>query len=139
MKFAKKLLWAVTAISLMIASAGCTSKTVDVKPNEAAGAAQTVEKNVTQYPITIKDSNNDEVTIDKEPLKVISIAPNITETIFAVGAGSKLIGRTDFCDYPEEAKKVQGIGSLTNPNIEKITELKPDLVIASTHCKPEVE
>lgn len=139
MKISKKIILAITALSLTFAAAGCAGKTADVKPQETGTAAKTSDSKATQYPMTIKDSNGDEVTIDKEPAKVVSLGPNITETIFAIGAGSKLVGRTDYCDYPEEAKKVQAIGNLTDPSIEKIAELKPDLVFASTHVKPEVE
>lgn len=138
MKLGKKIILAITALSLTIAAAGCTGKTAAVNPQETTAAAKTSDSK-TQYPLTIKDSNGDEVTIDKEPSKVVSLGPNITETIFAIGAGSKLVGRTDFCDYPEEAKKVQAVGNLSDPSIEKIAELKPDLVFASTHVKPEVE
>lgn len=139
MKISKKILLAFTALTLTFATVGCTGKTEDVKPQETASAAKSAAAKTTQYPLTIKDSNNEEVKIEKEPAKVISLGPNITETIFAIGAGNKLIGRTDFCDYPEEAKMVQAVGSLTAPNIEKIAELKPDLIIASTHFKPELE
>lgn len=138
MKLFKKIIWAVTAISLTIAS-GCGSNASDVKKNEPVQAVKSTDTRTTQYPLILKDSNNDEVKIDKEPQKVISLGPNITETIFAIGAGDKLAGRTDYCDYPEEAKKVQAVGSLTDPSIEKIAEIKPDVVIASTHFKPEVE
>jgi iron complex transport system substrate-binding protein len=139
MKFSKKIILAITALSLTFAAAGCTGKTAAVNPQETGTAAKSSDSKTAQYPMTIKDSNGDEVTIDKEPAKVVSLGPNITETIFAIGAGSKLVGRTDYCDYPEEAKKVQAVGNLTDPSIEKITELKPDLVFASTHVKPEVE
>jgi len=138
MKFAKKIILAITALSLTFAAAGCAGKTAIVNPQETSAAAKTTDGK-TQYPLTIKDSNGEDVTIDKEPSKVVSLGPNITETIFAVGAESKLVGRTDFCDYPEEAKKVQAVGKLTDPSIEKIAELKPDLVFASTHVKPEAE
>lgn len=139
MRLTKKILWAVTALTLAITSAGCSAKSADSQKSQPAATVQAVESKAAQYPVTIKDSNNDEVTLDKEPKNVVSIAPNITEIIYAIGAGSKLVGRTDYCDYPEEAKKVQSIGGLTDPNVEKIVELKPDLVIASTHFKPEVE
>lgn len=91
----------------------------------------------TTYPLKIKDSLNREVTIEKEPKKVISAAPNITETIYALNKEDTLIGRTDFCTYPKEASKIQSIGGLTNPNIEKITNLKPDIVIASNHFREQ--
>lgn len=92
----------------------------------------------TSYPLKVKDSLGKEIVIDKEPKKIISIAPNITETIYALGKGNELVGRTDYDDYPAQVKNVQSIGSLTNPSVEKIVALKPDVVIASTHFKADV-
>ncbi|EES91028.1 ABC transporter substrate-binding protein [Clostridium botulinum] len=109
---------------------GCVNKPVKENKTEISESVN--------YPLKIKDSYNREVTIDKEPTRIVSIAPNITETVFALGKGEKLVGKTDYCDYPKDVKKVQTIGSLTKPNIEKIVELKPDVVIASTHFKKEV-
>lgn len=94
-----------------------------------AGNTQTVKN--TSYPLKIVDSYNRNVTIEKEPKRIISISPSITETIFALGKGSELVGRTDYCDYPEQAKKVSSIGDMMNPSIEKIVALKPDVVIVS--------
>ncbi|KGN02812.1 ABC transporter substrate-binding protein [Clostridium novyi A str. 4570] len=109
--------------------AGCTKNNVNDKKEATVGVT---------YPLKIKDSYNREVTIDKEPTRIVSIAPNITETIFALGKGDKLVGRTEYCDYPKEVSNITSIGSLTEPNIEKIVELKPDVVIASTHFKKDV-
>lgn len=139
MKLNKKILCIFTALSITLMSAGCaTNKAAATKQAEPAATAQSTAKAETKYPFTIKDSNNNEVTIDKEPTKVISVAPNITETIFAIGAGNKLVGRTNYCDFPVEVKNIPSVGTLTAPNIEKIAELKPDIVVASTHFKPEV-
>lgn len=91
-----------------------------------------------QYPLKITDSYNREVTIDKKPERIISLAPNITEIIAELNATDRLVGRTDYCDYPENIKTIESVGSLTDPNIEKIASLKPDIVIASTHFKKEV-
>ncbi|QXM07381.1 ABC transporter substrate-binding protein [Crassaminicella indica] len=107
------------------------------KTNEKVEEQKEAEKKG-QYPLTIVDSYNREVIIESEPKRVVSIAPNITETIFALGAGEKLVGRTDYCDYPEKVKSIASIGSLMEPNIEKIVALKPDLVVASTHFKEDV-
>ena len=103
--------------------------------------AATEESNDTvksTYPLKIKDSYNREVTIEKEPQRVISLAPNITEVIGALNKTDKLVGRTNYCDYPVEVKKVQSVGTLKDPSIEKIVELKPDVVIASTHFSKDV-
>lgn len=87
--------------------------------------------------ITIIDSFDQSITIEKVAVRVVSIAPNITETIFALGKGDILKGRTDYCDYPAEAQKIPSIGSLREPDIEAIAELNPDIVIASTHFTKE--
>ncbi|MDF2673088.1 MAG: transporter substrate-binding protein [Clostridiales bacterium] len=132
-KFMKKLITAILAIVIMFTFVACNNSN---QQNNLGGVKQ--EASVTKYPYTAKDSNGSEVTIEKEPQKIISLAPNITELIYALGKGDKLIGRTDYCDYPEEVKNVESIGSLTDPNIEKIVELQPDLVVASTHFKEDV-
>ena len=96
------------------------------------------EDSVEGYPLTLIDSMGREITLESEPKRVISVGPNITETIYAIGAEDKLIARTDYCDYPEDVLNKDSIGSLREPNIEKILELNPDLIIASTHFDPEV-
>lgn len=71
----------------------------------------------------------------KIPIKVnraVSLAPNLTENIFAIGAGDKLVGVTTYCDYPVEAKQIQKIGDTISPNIESIIALKPQIVFVST-------
>lgn len=76
----------------------------------------------------------------KIPAKIeraVSLAPNLTEIVFAVGAGDKLVGVTSFCDYPEEAKKIQKIGDTKGPNIESIIALKPQIVLVSTASQIE--
>ena len=87
--------------------------------------------------ITVVDSYDRTVTIKETALRVVSAAPSVTETIFALGKGDILKGRTDYCDYPVEAQGVPSIGSLREPDIEAIAELGPDIVIASTHFTKE--
>ncbi|MGL5150863.1 MAG: ABC transporter substrate-binding protein [Clostridium sp.] len=123
----------IAILSVFVLSLGLVACGGD-SSNKTDGGAK-VE--TTQYPFTVKDSNGKEVIIESEPKKIISVGPNVTEMIFALGKGDLLVGRTKYCDYPEEALKVQEIGSLLTPNIELIAELKPDLVIASTHFKEE--
>jgi iron complex transport system substrate-binding protein len=76
----------------------------------------------------------------KIPAKIeraVSLAPNLTEIVFAVGAGNKLVGVTTFCDYPGEAKKIQKIGDTMTPNIESVIALKPQIVLVSTASQIE--
>ncbi len=61
--------------------------------------------------------------------RIVSMAPHITETVFALGCGERLIAVTDFCVYPPEAKELPGVGGYFNPNLERLTALHPDLVI----------
>lgn len=63
--------------------------------------------------------------------RIISLAPSITETLFALGLGDKVVGVTRFCTYPEEVKKLPKLGGLTDINYEAIVLLKPDVVILS--------
>jgi iron complex transport system substrate-binding protein len=64
-----------------------------------------------------------------DPRKVVSLAPSVTETLFALGFGNVLVGVTTHCDYPEEARKIPKIGGFTSPSLEVIVAKQPDLVI----------
>jgi iron complex transport system substrate-binding protein len=70
--------------------------------------------------------------------RVISLAPNLTEIVFAIGAGNRLVGRTSYCNYPAEAKAVAEIGDTLHPSLERIISLKPQVVLISTASQLEV-
>ncbi|MGM0495994.1 MAG: ABC transporter substrate-binding protein [Bacillota bacterium] len=89
------------------------------------------------FPLTVTDDLDQEIEMNEKPEKIISISPNMTELLFAIGAGENVIGVTTFANYPEEATKVDKIGTITEPNIEKIVSMEPDLVIASSVNKQE--
>jgi iron complex transport system substrate-binding protein len=78
-----------------------------------------------------------QVVIRKPIKRVVSLAPSLTESIFAVGAGEKLVGVTTYCNYPEAAKSIEKIGDTQTPNIERIVTLKPDIVFVSTASQLE--
>lgn len=65
----------------------------------------------------------------RRPARIVSTFPSITETVFALGAGSRLVGVSDYCKYPEEVLALPKIGSYLRPNLEKIALLRPDLVL----------
>lgn len=69
--------------------------------------------------------------------RVVSLAPNLTEIVFAVGAGKRLVGDTTYCDYPEEAKAVAKVGDTMQPSAERIIALRPQLVLVSTASQLE--
>ena len=66
------------------------------------------------------------------PKRIISLAPNTTELLFAIGLGDRIVGVTSFCDYPEEAKKKPKIGGMSNPSLEAVLSLRPDMVVMTT-------
>lgn len=65
-----------------------------------------------------------------EPQRIISLAPSVTETVFALGLGDRLVGVSVYCDYPAAAQKIDKVGTFLAPNIEAITAKQPDLVLA---------
>ena len=69
--------------------------------------------------------------------RVISLAPNLTEMIFAVGAGDRLVGVTTYCNHPATAAAIEKVGDTQTPNIERIIALKPQLVFVSTASQLE--
>jgi iron complex transport system substrate-binding protein len=101
-----------------------------------AGGSQDVTPEVSSA-ITVTDSYGRVVTLEKPAVRVVSVAPSMTETLFALGKGDILVGRTEYCDYPPEAQEISSIGTLTEPNVEVIAELTPDLVLASSHFTKE--
>lgn len=81
--------------------------------------------------IEVKDEMGRVVRIPQPVRRIVSLAPSVTETLFALGLGDRVVGDTDFCDYPPEAKQKKRIGGTINPNIEAVAALHPDLVVAS--------
>ena len=114
----------IAAVTMLILT-GCSTDNGDGEANGDEPSAQS------GYPMTVVDSLGNEVTLEEEPQKIVSVSPTLTETIFAIGAGDKMIGRTEYCNYPEEAQELEVIGGFADPNTELILELEPDLVFSS--------
>ncbi|MDI6894760.1 MAG: cobalamin-binding protein [Bacillota bacterium] len=122
------LLAAVMAVSV---AAGCAGK----KPE--AGPAQPAP-----FPLTITDGTGRQVTVPAQPQRIISLAPSCTETVFALGLGSKVVGVDKFSNYPPEAQTLEKVGGFSDPSVEKIAALKPELILGtSMHKKvlPQLE
>ena len=71
------------------------------------------------------------VVVPSRVARVVTLAPNVTEIIFAMGAGAKIVGTDDYSNFPAAARKLPKVGGM-QPNVEKIAALRPDLVIASS-------
>lgn len=102
---------------------GCRTHTEEQPPNVSARE--------------ITDDLGKSVKIPEKIERAVSLAPNLTEIAFAVGAGDKLVGVTTYCDYPLEAREISKIGDTINPNIENIIALKPQIVLVSTASQIE--
>jgi iron complex transport system substrate-binding protein len=89
-----------------------------------------VSSKAVNYPLTIIDITETAVTIPQEPQRIISVAPSNTEILFALGLEDKIVGITNYCNFPEETKNIEKIGETFPLNLEKIVSLKPDLILA---------
>lgn len=99
------------------------------------------QKSEITHGIIFTDDIGTQISIQKVPHKIVSLAPNITEIIFALHAENQLSGVSDYCNYPEGVKQKTKIGGIINPNLEAIVTLQPDLVFATAdgNPKPTVE
>jgi iron complex transport system substrate-binding protein len=80
--------------------------------------------------VTVTDDAGRQVALDRTPRKIVSMAPSNTEILFALGLGERVVGVTNFCNYPPEATGVAKVGDAWAPDYEKIVSLQPDLVLA---------
>jgi cobalamin transport system substrate-binding protein len=97
----------------------------------ASTRAQSVAANV-EAPAAgheVVDEAGRRVWIPQPVQRIVSLAPSLTETIYALGLQDRLVGDTDYCDYPEDAQKKTKVGGAINPNLEEIAALRPDLVL----------
>jgi iron complex transport system substrate-binding protein len=90
-----------------------------------------------QAAITVKDDVGNPVTLQKPAQRVISLAPHVTEMLFAAGGGSHVAGVVAYSDFPEDAKKIPQIGSNREVDLERIMALKPDLIVVWRHGSSE--
>ena len=83
------------------------------------------------FPLEIVDQAGRIVRVEKLPEKIISLAPSNTEILYALGLEDRLVGVTEFCDYPEAARQKPQIGGYSTVDIEKVVAMQPDLILAA--------
>ena len=114
------------AVLLLIASAcGAAAPAATTHPTATASAAAAAPT----FPISLTDFQNRPVTVATRPQRIVSIGPSITEFLFALGAGPRVVGTDDFSDEPAAAKQTEKVGGI-KVNFEKVVSLKPDLVLS---------
>ncbi|MBW1712213.1 MAG: ABC transporter substrate-binding protein [Deltaproteobacteria bacterium] len=85
---------------------------------------------------TVRDEVGRTVELPDRPARIIGLTPSLTEVLFGLGLGQRLVGATTWADYPPAAKALPRVGGYVSPNAEKIISLKPDLVLASREGNP---
>lgn len=110
---------AIAIVLLSLAMIGC----------EAQRGTSSTELLRDSGAIVLHDAIGEEIQLEGPARRVISMAPNLTEAVFAIGAGQKLVGRTAYCDYPPEAARIPVTGQYESINYEMILASKPDLIL----------
>jgi iron complex transport system substrate-binding protein len=85
----------------------------------------------------VVDEAGRQVTVPSHIERIVSLAPNVTEIVYAIGAGDRLVGDTEYCNYPSEAKQVAKVGDTLHPSAERIVALRPQVVLVSTASQLE--
>ena len=137
----RKTLLLTLLIALLTACAPQATPTVESIPTEiiATEAVAPAEAPTEVTALAYTDGLGREITLEETPQRIVSLAPSNTEILFAVGAGSQVVGRDEFSDYPAEAASIETIGgSFGEYNVEAILALEPDLVLAAEINPPEL-
>jgi iron complex transport system substrate-binding protein len=101
-----------------------------------AGGAALSSHAAYPFPISVRDDRGVPVRLAEPPRRVVSLAPSLTEIVFLLGKGDVLAGDTRFCDYPPPAVSLPKVGGVTDPDVERIVALSPDLVLCTTDGNP---
>ena len=122
----RRFLGGIAAVLLLLASCGKTA------PPEAEPTSS--PSPISVFPLTITDDDGIEVTIDAEPQRIVTFAPSMTEIVYALGLGDRLVGVSGpYDDYPAAAKDVEEVGGAgdfgVDPTIEKVVSVQPDLFL----------
>jgi len=144
----RKTLYLTLILALLLA--GCAPAR-SATPTEAPAATEApATEVVTEAPaateapvveeITFTDALGNPVTLTGTAQRIVSLSPSVTESLFAIGAGGQMVGRTDYCNYPEEALALPSVGGFdaSTLSMESIIALEPDLVIGGSIYQADV-
>jgi len=118
----------IAAIIAVLAMSGCTSPSAQPTASPSASA---------RYPMNVTDDKDRVVVIQKMPERIVSLSPKNTEMLYALGLGDKVVGDTDYCNYPADAANKTRVGGITNVNVEQVAAPQPDVVFADSLTKKE--
>jgi iron complex transport system substrate-binding protein len=114
------VLYSLLLAALAVSASSCASKTTS-----------------SAHARTVTDELGRNIQVPAQPQRIVSLAPSVTEILFALGAGDRVAGVTSYCDYPPEARQRPTVGDTLKPSAEKIIALKADLAIISTSSQVE--
>lgn len=114
---------------------GCAAQQEEITEGEIP--EEVLDETEKRYPLEITDGLGYDIIIEAKPERIISISPSQTEILYALGLGDRLVGVSDYCDYPEEALTKEKVGSSWTVNVERIIELMPDVVFTFGDSQPE--
>ena len=117
--------------SLLVACATTPSGSTDPSASRAATADASPSQPPTGYPLTLTDDAGREVILDDEPQQIVSLAPSNTEIVCALDACDRLVGVTDFDDYPAEVVEIDKVVTMAQVDVEAVVAAGPDLVLAA--------
>ncbi|WP_165000266.1 ABC transporter substrate-binding protein [Anaerophilus nitritogenes] len=120
--YKKRILFGMVFLLIFSMVVGCTQEEQHENLEENL-------KTPTPYPMEITDGDGKNLVIEQEPQKIVSLSPSHTEILYGLGLGEKIVGVTNYCDYPKEATTKTKIGDAFTVNIEKIIELQPNVVL----------
>jgi iron complex transport system substrate-binding protein len=126
----------VLIVAFAMFAVGCSSATQSFAPTVQPGATSVLPSSppltsAPSFPVTLTDDEGTPVTIASAPQKIVSLTPSSTETLFAIGAGSRVVGKVqDVANFPPAAKAVPEVATFSGVDVEKIISLGADLVIS---------
>jgi iron complex transport system substrate-binding protein len=109
----------IVAVATIVGTSACRRPDAGPSPQPATGR-------------TVVDDLGRSISVPGRPQRIVSLAPNLTEVLFAVGAGDRVVADTSFCNYPPEAAAKPHVGDTQRPDLERLIALEPDLVLVST-------
>lgn len=124
--------------SILVLAAACSAppsgtpaSSTSASVSSAASASMTEDPESPMYPVTVVDDAGRELTLEALPERIVSLAPSNTEIVCALGACDRLVGVTDFDDYPAEVAEIDDVVIAATVDVELVVDAEPDLVLAA--------
>ncbi len=123
------LILSLLLLCLFVSGCATSSENDNRSTPQTSTVSSVTSNNPTTYPLTVKDASGLDVTFAQAPQRIISIAPSITEVLFALQIDTRIVGVDDWSDEPQQARAKPKVGGI-DASLEKIVSLKPDIVFA---------